>query len=180
MVEAMAADCIPCVNRASFFPEMLLEPLPAREHKAVAGRYFYYHGSLEQRLELLLDNLDEERERARFLGRQIREFYDWEKRVGEWIRSFELADAATPEISERSQAIRKIEALLRDRGPCTKDQILEHLGWHPKSRHVSWTKYRKYLRRHMFEDPRSSLATFAVPGPASAVGSEVDNGQEVW
>jgi len=151
-IEALAAECIPLFNKSSFFPEMVLEGLPSSEHDNVLQRYFYYRGTFSVRLEALFDNLDKERQRIRTFSRRIRAFYDWETRVEDWIRYFELTDAATMEITRQSQVVSKIEALIKKKGGCTKEAILKHLNWHPKSRHISWTKYRRYLRRCFFED----------------------------
>lgn len=150
-VEAVAAECIPLFNKSSFFPEMILESTSPIQREALLQRYLYYRGTFSQRLEALLDNLEEERHLVKPLGRKFRRFYDWDNRVEDWIRCFDLADAAAPEITERSEAIREIEAFLKNRGKCSKEAILQHLNWHPKSRQISWTKYRKYLRKRVTE-----------------------------
>ena len=159
-VEAVAAECIPLFNKSSFFPEMILEAAPELERDEASRRYLYYRATFTERLESLLDNLDEERRRVKSLGRKFRRFYDWDNRVDDWIRCFDLADAAAPEITERSKAIRDIESLLRRRGKCSKELILKHLNWHPKSRQISWTKYRKYLRRRATEDSSQPTVVF--------------------
>ncbi len=159
-VEAVAAECIPLFNKSSFFPEMILEAAPALSQEAELQSYLYYRGNFAERLEALLDNLEEKRQRVKLLGRKFRQFYDWDNRVEDWLRCFDLADAAAPEITERSQAIREIEALLKQNGKCSKEAILDHLNWHPKSRQISWTKYRKYLRKRMTEDPGLPVVIF--------------------
>lgn len=160
-VEAIAADCVPLLNKSSFFPEMVLEAIPELEHAAALHSYFYYRGTFAEKLSALLDNLEEERRRVKSLGRSFRRYYDWDNRVSEWIRCFELADGAAPEVTMRSKAKREIEALLKSSGSCSKNAILHHLKWHPKSRQISWTKYRKYLRRVATEDPGLSDTVFS-------------------
>lgn len=159
-VEAVAAECVPLFNKSSFFPEMILEAAPGLKQDAVLQRYLYYRGTFAERLEYLLDNLEEERQRVKWLSRKFRRFYDWDNRVEDWIRCLDLADDAAPEITERSKAIREIEALLKRNGKCSKEAILQHLKWHPKSRQISWTKYRKYLRKRVGEDSRLPLVIF--------------------
>jgi hypothetical protein len=161
-VEAIAAECVPLLNQTSFFPEMILAATTKREEQTLLRKYVYYRGTFTKKLEALLDNLEEERAQIKSLSRKFRRFYNWDERVKDWIRCFELADAAAPQITERSKAIREIEALLKRNGKCTKESILRHLNWHPKSRQISWTKYRKYLRKTALEDLLSPVVTFSV------------------
>ena len=58
------------------------------------------------------------------------------------------------------EAIDSIEQFVKSSGTCSKDQILLHMNWHPKSRQISWTKYRKYLRRSVTEDAQSAVVVF--------------------
>jgi len=160
-VEAVAAECIPLFNKSSFFPEMILETAPELEKKTDLQRYFYYRSTFTNKLEALLDNLEEEKHVVKSLSQKFRRFYDWENRVDDWIRCLDLADDASPEITERSKMICKIEAFLKRNGKCSKEAILQHLNWHPKSRHISWTKYRKYLRKRVSEDPNKSVVVFS-------------------
>jgi hypothetical protein len=164
-VEALAAECVPLFNQSSFFPEMLRLAAPHDRHAALLRRYTYYRQTFRERLESLLDNLDEERRRVAELSESVRRFYDWDNRVPDWIRCFEAADAASPSLTERSGVIGAIEGLLCRTGGCTKEAILRHLRWHPKSRHISWTRYRKYLRARYAEDSRSPVVAF-TPRPA--------------
>jgi len=159
-VEAVAAECIPLFNKSSFFPEMILDAAPELEQKADLQQHLYYRSTFTNKLEALLDNLEEEKHKVKSLSQQFRRFYDWENRVDDWIRCLDLADAASPEITEKSKTICKIEAFLKDNGKCSKKAILEHLNWHPKSRHISWTKYRKYLRKWGNEEPNKSAVIF--------------------
>ena len=160
VVEAMAAECIPLLNKSSFFDEMLSAVVPLREREEMSKRYFYYRQAFANRLENLLDNLEHERKRARLLGQRIRDFYSWERRVDQWIQCFEAADAASPSITVRSRMMRQIERFVSRKRKCSKASILNFLSWHPKSRHISWTKYRKRLRECFVEVPGSALVVF--------------------
>jgi hypothetical protein len=159
-VEAIAAECIPLLNKSSFFPEMVMEALPEGQQDDTLQRYFYYRSTFAEQLNALLNNLEEERQLVKRLSRRFRHFYDWDNRISDWIRCFDLADAAAPEITAQSKAIQKIEALIKINGRCSKEAILQHMKWHPKSRQISWTKYRKYLRRVTIEDPILPLVVF--------------------
>jgi hypothetical protein len=160
-VEAIAAECVPLLNQSSFFPEMVLAATPKYDRRSLAQKYFYYRGAFTQKLEALLDNLEDEKLQIKVLAKRFRRFYNWDNRVGDWINCFELADAASQEITSRSKAMGDIEAMLNTNGKCTKESILQHLEWHPKSRQISWTKYRKYLRRRALEDPKSPIVAFS-------------------
>jgi hypothetical protein len=159
-VEAIAAECVPLLNQTSFYPEMILAATPKRDWQLVLEKYFYYRATFTQKLEGLLDNLEEEKVEIKTTARRFRQFYNWDNRVADWIRCFELADAAPAEITAQSKAIGEIESLLNSNGKCSKEAILQHLNWHPKSRQISWTKYRKYLRRQVSEDSRSAEVIF--------------------
>jgi hypothetical protein len=160
-VEAIAAECVPLLNQASFFPEMILAATPKSEWQSVLEKHLYYRSTFTEKLEFLLDNLDEEKRHIKAMARRFRNFYNWDNRIGDWIRCFELVDAAAPEITGRSKAIGVIESLLKSNRRCSKQAILQHMNWHPKSRQISWTKYRKYLRRELFEDGQSPVVAFA-------------------
>lgn len=159
-VEAIAAECIPLLNQECFLKEMLLEALPATEHAAALDSYFYYRSNFIQKLENILDGLSAQRERVRRISKWVRTFYDWDRRVFDWVRCFEAADAAANGLRGESNAVGKIDEFVASRGACTKEEILRLLGWHPKSRHISWTRYRKYLRTKYWEDPASPEVTF--------------------
>ncbi len=160
-VEAIAAECVPLLNQSSFFPEMILAATPKYDRRALAQKYFYYRGTFTQKLEALLDKLEDEKLQVKVLAKRFRRFYNWDNRVADWIHCFELADAAAQEITSRSKAIGDIEAMLDSKGKCTKESILQHLEWHPKSRQISWTKYRKYLRKRAVEDSKSPVVAFS-------------------
>jgi len=159
-VEAIAAECVPLLNQTSFYPEMLLAATPKREWPTLVAKHLYYRSQFNERLEFLLDNLAAEKSKIKTVARRFRRFYDWQNRVDDWIRCFELADAVAPEITSRSKAIDSIEQFVKSSGTCSKDQILLHMNWHPKSRQISWTKYRKYLRRSVTEDAQSAVVVF--------------------
>jgi len=164
--EAVAAECVPLFNSESFFEELLSAALPTGLPLAVRDRYFYYRSEFSKRLEYLLDNLDKERRLIRSIAHQVRSYYDWNNRVEDWIRCIEICDRASPELRGQTDVSRRIDAIISRCGTIPKEELLRELGWHVKSRHISWTRYRKYLRAHYCEDCRSPLAAFSVhPNP---------------
>jgi hypothetical protein len=160
-VEAIAAECVPLLNQASFFPEMILAATPKSDWQFAMEKYLYYRATFTKKLEFLLDNLDQEKREIKTMARRFRKFYDWDNRVGDWLRCFEVADSAAPQITGQSKAIVTIERLLKSNGRYSKEAILQHMNWHPKSRQISWTKYRKYLRREVSEDGQSPVVVFS-------------------
>ncbi len=174
--EALAAECIPLFNSESFLGELLSAALPAGLQPADSNRYFYYRAEFPRRLEYLLDNLDVERKMIRPISAQIRAYYDWDRRVEDWIPCFEAADQASPELRGQTDASRRIDLILATSGSIPKEDLMRELDWHVKSRHISWTRYRKYLRANYVEDHRSPFVTFfarskGVPsGPAHRPG----------
>jgi glycosyltransferase involved in cell wall biosynthesis len=161
VVEAIATECIPLLNKEGFLPEVLLQAIPARNQPDVLARYFYFRDEFGRRLEAILDNLEEERRRIKVLSRHARRFYDWDNRVDDWIRCLELADRAAQPPTRSTPVLRKIERLIARNHSCSKEAILRHLDWHTKSRHICWTRYRNHLRRHFWEDPRLAVVVFA-------------------
>ncbi len=160
LTEALAADCVPLLNQESFLQELLLCPLDPAEHASVLQRYFYYRGNFGKKLSRLLDNLGEERRRFQALSKRIRRFYDWEQRAGDWISVLDRVDGVSPRLKGATPITRNIDRLLRSHGVCSKRAILDSLAWHPKSRYISWTRYRKYLRENYQENPHSPEVAF--------------------
>jgi hypothetical protein len=161
MVEAMTAECLPLLNSESFFKEMILDALPENRSNLNLEPYFYYRANFARKLNYLLDNLEEERTTFRPIAQVLRRYYDWRNRIEDWIRLFERADGAARPLKSESRIARKIDALLYTNGACSKETILRHLGWHSKSRHISWTRYRKHLRQNYWEDSSSPTVLFA-------------------
>lgn len=153
VVEALAAGCVPLLNQESFFKEMLLDVLPLGGRTEAWKRYFYYRQTFCQKLEYLLDNLPAEKRRFSSIAARIRAVYDWNHRIDDWIEAFEAADDASQQLVDVTSITRKIDRLLQSNGSCSKQMILRHLQWHPKSRYISWTRYRKYLRHTYCEEP---------------------------
>ena len=162
VVEAMAAECVPLLNRSSFFREMLAHVVPTHKAEAILGRHTYFRSTFPRQLEALLDNLPEERRRFRSLASRIRKFYDWESRVGDWIECFELVDEACGSVTAKSKIIRRLVRYIRKEQHCSKAQILRYLDWHPKSRQIPWSRYRNYLRGIFEEDSTSAEVSFHV------------------
>jgi hypothetical protein len=174
VVEAIAAECIPLLNKEGFLPELLLEAIPVRQRPEVLARHFYFRSEFGRRLEAILDNLPVERQRIKVLSRHVRRFYDWGNRVDDWIRCLEFADRAAQPPTQSTQVLQKIERLIAQQHSCSKDAILRHLNWHTKSHQICWTRYRHYLRRHFWEDPRLPVVVFAddrlgAPTPPQSV-----------
>lgn len=160
--EALAAECVPLFNSESFLGELMSAALPTGLPQAISDRYFYYRSEFPKRLEYLLDNLDAERKLVRPLAAQIRDYYDWDSRVDDWIRCLEQVDRVSPALRGRTDASHRIDAILSAHGSVSKEDLMRQLGWHIKSRHISWTRYRKYLRANYVDDHGSPYATFSV------------------
>lgn len=158
--EALAAECIPLFNSESFLPELLSAPFPAGLPQALVDRYFYYRSEFPRRLQYLLDNLSEQRRVIRPIAAKVRSYYDWANRVEDWIPWFETADRASPGLRSATLVSRRIDKLMARHGSMLKEDLMRELGWHVKSRHISWTRYRKYLRSRYVEDRSSNVVRF--------------------
>src|SRR5579864_515066 len=111
VTEALAADCIPLLNEDCFWKELLMDPLPLSEHGVILDKYFYYRSNFRKKLSYLLDNLTGERRCGRNIGKRIRQFYDWERRIEDWIEVLDRADMASPELKSATAITRKIDRL---------------------------------------------------------------------
>lgn len=160
--EALAAECIPLFSSESFLGELLGAAFPAGLPPALVDRHFYYRSEFSRRLEYLLDNLSEHRKTIRPIAAQVRVYYDWANRVEDWISCFEAVDRASPGLRGPTDVSRRIDALLAARGSILKEDLMRELGWHVKSRHISWTRYRKYLRSRHAEDSVSRFVRFSA------------------
>jgi glycosyltransferase involved in cell wall biosynthesis len=148
-LEAICADCVALMNVESFFPEMI-EPLVTSLSRADQARvrkdWFYFRANIVDRLSNLIDNIDEERELARLIGRRARRIYDSSAWVDAWIDMFRQAERGIPEMADRNPSMNKIVNLLRRDGIVSKELILRELKWAPKQRALSWTSFRKRLK----------------------------------
>ena len=166
-LEAICADCVPLMNRESFFLEMF-EPifavLPERARKHVSTHWFYYRGNVVGRLSSLIENLEEERTLARLVGRYARQVYGWDAWIDVWLRLFREAETNTPVMAARNPSMVKIMNLLYRNGSARKDEILRTLRWSPKQRALSWTCFRKLLRSVAPDDSRKAEVIFELPG----------------
>ncbi len=170
-VEALAAECIPLFNSESFLPELLAAPFPAGLTPALLDRYFYYRSEFPRRLEYLLDNINEERKIIRPIAERVRVYYDWAKRVDDWILCFEAVDRISPELRGQTDVSRRIDAILAEHGSILKEDLMRELAWHVKSRHISWSRYRKYLRSNYLENNRSPFVKFSAKAKILGSGS---------
>ncbi len=162
-LEAICAECVPLMNRESFFPEMmkpLLESLPVSTRKHVEAQWFYFRGSLVARLSDLLDELPREREVTQLLARQARHNYDWSVLVPAWRQVFWDAEHRIPTMAADNPSMRRIIELVRQQKRVSKADILKHLRWAPKQRTLSWTAFRKQLKLYTHEDSSSPDAIF--------------------
>jgi hypothetical protein len=166
--EAVAAECVPLFNSESFLRELLSAAVPGGLPRALVDRYFYYRSEFPRRLEYLLDTLPEQRKIVRPLAAQVRTYYDWANRVDDWIQWFEAVDRASPTLRGPTDVSRRIDALLARDGSILKEDLMRELGWHVKSRHISWTRYRKYLRSRYIEDSSSHVVRFRKPSNSKA------------
>lgn len=166
-LEAICAECVPLMNRESFFPEMLkpvLAKLSPAERKHVESHWFYYRGSLVTRLGALLDNLPRERSLLHKLAAQVRRTYDWSNLAPIWRQVFRDAEARVPMMSEANPSMRRILELVRSKRRVSKAEILKHLRWAPKQRALSWTAFRKRLKLFAHEDASTPDSVFELNG----------------
>jgi hypothetical protein len=123
-------------------------------------KYTYFRSTFTKQLEAIFDNLPEESRRFRLVASRIRKFYDWESRADAWIECFELVDGACASVTAKSKVIRRLVSYIQNKNQCSKAEILRYLNWHPKSRHIPWSRYRKFLRTRFHEDAASATVTF--------------------
>ncbi len=164
-LEAICAECVPLMTRESFYPEMmtpLLHGLSVAERKHIATRWFYYRGSLINRLSQVLDNLDAERLVTRRIAVAARATYDWGTLAQSWRQVFREAERGIPMMAEKNPSMRRIIELMRVEKRVSKIEILRHLRWAPKQRALSWTAFRKRLKAIAFEDASSPEAVFEL------------------
>lgn len=160
--EALAAECIPLFNSESFLPELLGAALPAGLPPVLQERCFYYRFEFPRRLEYLLDNIAEQRRMIRPIAEQIRLYYDWANRVDDWMPCFDAVDRASPELRSPTDVSRRIDTIMAAHGSILKEDLMRELAWHVKSRHISWSRYRKYLRSNYVEDHQSPFVRFSA------------------
>jgi hypothetical protein len=168
VTEALAADCVPLLNDEGFFKELLLESLPLKKRAISEDKYFYHRSNFCRKINALLDNLSQERIRAKAIGRHIRHFYNWGQRIEDWIKAIDGADNASPLLKDATSITRKIDQLMKSHGSCSKRMILQTLQWHPKSRYISWTRYRRYMRQKYIEGWGPSGVTFSCHAPSKS------------
>jgi glycosyltransferase involved in cell wall biosynthesis len=162
-MEAICAECVPLMNRESFFAEMLAAPmsrLSAADKDHIEQRWFFFRGSIVDRLSDLLDNLGKERRIAKRLSQHARQIYDWDALGGAWLQIFREAEQAIPVMSQSIPSMRQIIKLIRSEGPISKAEILRRLRWAPKQRALSWTAFRKGLKAIATEDSLKPEAIF--------------------
>jgi glycosyltransferase involved in cell wall biosynthesis len=163
-LEALCAGCIPLMSSEGFYKEMFEPIVTAREWPKIADHWFYFRSEFANRLLGLMDNLDTERRRAWVIGRRARKWYDWKARALEWGELFESVAQTSPIVGGDSKAFRRLVYEIKRRGKCTKAELLRMMGWHPKSRHIPWTKYRRRLLTIVDEMPNAAEVSFCWNG----------------
>lgn len=162
-MEAICAECVPLMNRECFFAEMLAAPLSrlsAAEKDHIEQRWFFFRGSIVDRLSDLIDNLGRERRIAKQLSQHARQIYDWDALAGAWLQIFREAEQAIPVMSQSIPSMGQIIKMIRSEGSISKAEILRRLRWTPKQRALSWTAFRKGLKMVATEDSLTPEAIF--------------------
>jgi hypothetical protein len=111
-----------------------------------------------------MDNIEHERERARVVGQRARKYYDWQAAAKQWEAVFQSVASTAPIVGDDSKAFSSLLRHIRHRGECTKAELLRKMGWHPKSRHIPWTKYRRRLLTVADEMPNATEVAFRWNG----------------
>lgn len=163
-LEAIAAGCVPLMNRESFFPEMMDRmELPATLRQHVDARWLYYRHCFGRRLESIIDNLPAERRRARVLARHARGTFDWDRWAPQWLGLLRSAADDTPPMDMKVASMRRIVDLVREHGTLSKREILRRMKWAPKQRTLAWSSMRKALLAIAPDDASSPEAVFSIP-----------------
>lgn len=164
-LEAICAECVPLMNRESFFGEMispLLECLSGAQRTQIESRWFYFRGCLVTRLSDLLDNLPRERKLLKRLAVQARRTYDWNTLAPAWRQLFREVEGRIPMMGEDNPSMRRIVEFIRREKRVSKAEILKHLRWAPNQRTLSWTAFRKRLKLVAREDSSNPDAIFEL------------------
>jgi hypothetical protein len=165
-LEAISAECIPLMNRESFFGEMiepLMRSMSVREKEYIEERWFFYRGSIISQLSALLDNLEKERSLIKKVAKNARSIYESNRLAHIWRQVFREAESEIPIIGESNPSMCKIIEMLEREPMVTKREILRRLRWAPKQRALSWTAFRKQLKSIAVDDSSRPDATFALP-----------------
>jgi hypothetical protein len=144
-LEGICANCIPLLSSDGFYKEMLAPLIKSCEWPQIEARWFYFRGEFVNRLLQLIENIHEERQTAKVIGRRARVYYDWRLFSRHWAELFESAAKTAPMIGHDSRAFQKLLCEIEHTGKCSKIDLLDMMRWHPKSRHIPWTKYRRRL-----------------------------------
>ena len=167
-VEAICAECIPLMNRESFFPELiepLLDGLTETDIIHVRKHWFYYRSSFGARLGELIKNLPNEKRLVKKIADRARLIYGWSSLAPLYRKMFIDAEKLIPLMSETNPSMRRILAFIRQKKRASKQEILKHLKWAPKQRAVSWTAFRKCLKLFAHEDASTPEAVFDLIDP---------------
>jgi glycosyltransferase involved in cell wall biosynthesis len=163
-LEGICADCVPLLSNEGFYKEMLTPLIKPKEWPRIWDRWFYFRGEFVNRLLALMDSLEEERKMARVIGRRARRHYDWRAVAKQWADLFETVARTAPVVGSDSSAFRALLKEIELHGSRRKMELLNRMRWHPKSRHIPWTKYRRRLLMVTEETPNTSEVIFSSNG----------------
>lgn len=162
-LEAICAECVPFMNRESFHEEMcapLLAELSNSERALAERSWFYFRGQFVPKLSDLIDRLDEHRTLAAQIAPLARAQYDWETVGKGWADLFDETEDRIPSMAETTPSMARILRTVQERGQVGKADILSELRWSPKQRALSWTAFRKTLRKYTVEDSSQAEAIY--------------------
>lgn len=148
LIEAICCNCIPLVKKRAFLPELISIPF---NENLPDNKYFYTGKDFCSKLNYLLNNLEKEKKEAEDLFTKFRNFYSWENRINEWINLFERIASDGNRFCYKTNVLKKIDDIMDKEKIVTKKKLLNHLNWHGKSRYISWTQYRNYLKENYSE-----------------------------
>jgi hypothetical protein len=168
-LEAICANCIPLLSSEGFYTEMLRPLVKSSEWIEICDRWFYFRNEFVNRLLALMDNIEEERKHARVIGRRARDYYDWRTLAKQWGELFESVAQTAPIVGRDSKAFGELHHEIKRCGECTKAELLRAMRWHPKSRYIPWTKYRRRLLTVADEMPNTSEVIFSCNGKSGRI-----------
>jgi glycosyltransferase involved in cell wall biosynthesis len=164
-LEAICAECVPLMNKESFFAEMmgpLISGMADTEKKHIETRWFFHRGSIVNRLSDLLDNLNEDRNIVKRVAEQSRSIYDWGVCAQAWSEMFREVELESPIIAADNPSLLKIIELIKQKGAISKAEILRRFRWAPKQRTLSWTAFRRRLKSIAPDDSSSADVVFKL------------------
>lgn len=163
-LEAIYAGCVPIMNGSTFFKEMIgTLKLDDREiRRYIESNWFYSGNNLIYKINKALDNIDQGKVYVKELRIPLKENYDWNSIVKQWIDLFIGIDNQAHKISESNPSYKKIVGFINDEGEISKHEILKRLGWGPQSSTLTWSAFRNRLKMNYPDDARDSEVTYKL------------------